>query len=89
MSNQDNPFKVGDRVVFTPEERTIGWYQHSFERWAIYPGYEGDVTRIDTDQVELDTKTESAMHWSQFRFLADVSESEREQMVADYRGRVK
>lgn len=89
MSEQKNPFNVGDLAVFTPDERTVGWYQHSFERWAIYPGYEGTVTRIDADQVELDGKSDSAMHWSQFRPAADVSQSERDQMAADYRSHVK
>ena len=84
-----NPFHVGDRVVFTPDQRTVGWYQHSFERRAIYPGYEGTVTRTDGDQVELDGKSDAAMHWSQFRAAADISQSERDGLTTEYRRHLK
>jgi hypothetical protein len=89
MRDEHNPFSVGDSAVFTPDRRTVGWYQHAFERWAVYPGYMGTVTRVESDEVELDGKSECAMHWSQFRSSAEISQSERQQLVDEYRRRLK
>ena len=33
-----NPFKVGDKVVFDPDRRTIGLTYSSFDRLRIHPG---------------------------------------------------
>jgi len=44
-----NPFKVGDRVIFTPDEHAIGWTWYSFDRVRLKPGDAGMVTRIDKD----------------------------------------
>jgi len=45
MSERENPFRIGDRVVFDPDERTIGWTYSSFDRLRIHPGDEGTVTQ--------------------------------------------
>lgn len=89
MDEEQNPFHQGDEVIFCPDRRTIGWYQHSFERWGIHPGYMGTVTKVLADQVEVDEKRESTMHWSQFRRAAEVPVDEREAMIADYKRKIK
>jgi len=89
MTDQVNPFRVGDQVVFTPDQRTVGWYQHSFERWGIYPGYVGRVTQVVNDKIELDGNPESTMYWSQFQLASEVSTAEREAMVSEYKRRIK
>jgi hypothetical protein len=88
-NDSGNPFKLGDPVVFVPDKRTVGWYQHAFDRWGIHPGYEGRVTRVESDQVEIDHKKESSMHWSQFRPSNDVSMDVRMRIEAEYRNREK
>jgi len=42
-----NPFHIGDRVTFSPDERTVGWAWSSFDRLRLKPGDTGTVTRID------------------------------------------
>ena len=49
-----NPFKIGDRVVFDPDERTIGWTYSSFDRLRIHPGDVGIVTKIVDDLIFID-----------------------------------
>lgn len=51
---QENPFKVGDKVMFAPDERTIGWTYPSFDRLRIHPGDVGIVTRIVGDIILID-----------------------------------
>jgi hypothetical protein len=89
MTETSNSFREGDEVIFAPDQRTIGWYQHSFDRWQIFPGYYGKVTKVEGDQVTIDDKSEATMHWSQFRRASEVASSDREQMVPDYKRRVK
>ena len=38
MEKKRCPFKVGDNVIFDPNEDTIGHHQHTFERLGAYPG---------------------------------------------------
>jgi len=38
-----NPFKVGDKVVFSPSEHAIGWGWSSFDRLRIHPGDVGAI----------------------------------------------
>jgi hypothetical protein len=54
MSRRENPFKLGDRVVFNPDEWTIGWTYSSFDRLRIHPGDEGIVTKIIDDLIFID-----------------------------------
>jgi hypothetical protein len=89
VSDDKTPFAEGERVVFVPDDHAIGWYQHAFERWGIFPGYVGAVTRVEGDQVELDGKGDCAMHWSQFKREKDVSTQAREAMLDEYQRRIK
>ncbi len=54
MDRQENPFRVGDRVVFDPNEHTIGWSWSSFDRLRIHPGDVGVVTKIVDDYLYID-----------------------------------
>ena len=38
MKKQQCTFKVGDKVIFDPDEHFYGWHVMSFERLEIYPG---------------------------------------------------
>jgi hypothetical protein len=50
IENQStNPFKIGDRVVFAPDGRSIGWDWPIFERVRLKPGDSGVITRIEKD----------------------------------------
>jgi hypothetical protein len=84
-----NPFYVGDKVVFAPGVRTIGWHQHSFERCGILPGQEGTVSQVSLDHIEIDHNPHSAMHWSQYKPINAVTAKERERMRNDFESRNK
>jgi len=43
------PFKIGDRVKFSPSDHCKGWHQESFDRLRIHPGYAGIITKIEKD----------------------------------------
>lgn len=61
------PFKIGDKVIFQPSSRTKGW-NVSFERYRIYPGYGGVVTKIENGvDIYLDDKR-GGFHWLDYRF---------------------
>jgi hypothetical protein len=77
-------FGVGDAVVFVPDRRTIGWHQHSFERWGIYPGYRGVVTSVEGPALVVDNKDGFAIDASQFRTTSEVSLEEAERLRANW-----
>jgi hypothetical protein len=54
MDRPPNPFKIGDKVVFSPDARTIGWTYSSFNRLRIQPGDVGIVTKIVNDALFID-----------------------------------
>jgi len=54
MHNPGNPFKIGDRVIFDPDKRTIGWTYSSFDMLRIHPGDIGTVTKIVDDMILID-----------------------------------
>ena len=54
MTPNQNPFSVGDRVAFVPDDRTIGWTWSSFDRLRLHPGDEGMVSKIEGDFVFVD-----------------------------------
>ena len=41
------PFRVGDEVVFSPNEHAIGWSYPSFARIALSRGDTGVISRIE------------------------------------------
>jgi hypothetical protein len=67
VSKLANPFKIGDRVVFAPDERTIGWCWSSFDRLRIHPGDEGVVTKILQDNCIYIDDDRGGFHWQCFK----------------------
>ena len=65
--NQACPFKVGDRVVFAPNERAIGWTWPSFENMRLKPGDIGTVTRISNGQYLYLDDERGGLHWECFQ----------------------
>jgi hypothetical protein len=49
-AEETNPFKVGDRVCFQPDERITGWSYSSFDRVRLKPGDVGTVSRVKDEQ---------------------------------------
>jgi hypothetical protein len=61
-----NPFRIGDRVSFQPDERTIGWCYSSFDRLRLNPGDVGIVTRIGDEQYLYLDDERGGFHWESF-----------------------
>lgn len=66
MDDLRNPFKIGDRVIFDPDARTVGWTWASFDRLRIHPGDVGIVTKIVDDMVLIDDDR-GGFHWECFK----------------------
>jgi ATP-dependent exoDNAse (exonuclease V) alpha subunit len=62
-----NPFKLGDRVIFTPNERSIGWEWPTFDRVRLKPGDSGVVTRIDKGAYLYLDDERGGFHWECFK----------------------
>jgi len=84
---EENPFREGVEVVFVPDRRTIGWLQHSFERWGLIPGSVHFVSAVRGDTVEVDGNPDATMHWSVFKAAASVGDEERAALRADFERR--
>jgi len=67
MTAADNPFKVGDRVVFEPDARVIGWSWPTFDGCRLQPGDHGVVTRISQDQYLYLDDGRGGFHWQCFK----------------------
>ena len=67
MERKKCPFKIGDRVVFAPDERTIGWSYASFERTRLKPGDAGEVTRIANDEYVYPDDDRGGFHGECFK----------------------
>jgi hypothetical protein len=66
MSRPENPFRIGDMVVFAPDEHAVGWAWSSFERLRIKPGDVGVVTKIVDDALFIDDGR-GGFHWECFK----------------------
>lgn len=62
-----NPFKIGDRVIFSPSEHDIGWTWSSFDRLRIHPGDIGIVTRIEKENCLYLDDDRGGFHWECFK----------------------
>jgi hypothetical protein len=62
----ENPFKVGDKVVFSPSEHDIGWTWSSFDRLRIHPGDVGTVTKIVNDIIYIEDER-GGFHWECYK----------------------
>ena len=62
-----NPFRIGDRVSFQPNERAVGWCYYSFDRLRLNPGDVGIVTRIGDEQYLYLDDERGGFHWACFK----------------------
>jgi ATP-dependent exoDNAse (exonuclease V) alpha subunit len=62
-----NPFKIGDRVEFTPNNHAYGWTCHSFDRMRLKPGNTGVITRIDKGMYLFLDDDRGGLHWECFQ----------------------
>jgi len=60
------PFKLGQRVVFTPNQHAIGWTYPSFDRLRLKPGDAGTITRIENDDYLFLDDERGGFHWECF-----------------------
>ena len=69
MTNEQlaNPFKIGDKVVFTPDQHVIGWAWSSFDRLRLKPGDEGLVTRVEHSSYLFLDDERGGFHWECFQ----------------------
>src|SRR5271155_4782783 len=67
MNNRENPFKIGDKVIFSPAEHTIGWSWSSFDRLRIHPGDIGVVTQITEGAYLYLDDGRGGFHWGCFK----------------------
>jgi hypothetical protein len=65
-----NPFHIGDRVTFSPDDRTVGWAWSSFDRLRLQPGDTGTVTRIDQEVYLYLDDDRGGFHWECFKKAA-------------------
>jgi len=73
MAREGNPFKLGDCVVFDPDERAIGWSWSSFERLRLKPGDAGVVARIAGNNYLYLDDERGGFHWECFRAARETS----------------
>ncbi len=66
-TKETSPFKIGDRVQFCPDERTVGWIWPTFERVRLKPGDVGVVTRIDQGVYLYLDDERGGFHWECFK----------------------
>jgi hypothetical protein len=62
-----NPFKIGDRVTFAPDDHTVGWSWSSFDRLRLHPGDTGIVTRISKENYLYLDDDRGGFHWECFK----------------------
>jgi hypothetical protein len=62
-----NPFKIGDRVVFAPDEHVVGWAWPTFDRVRLKPGDIGVVTRIEKGECLHLDDDRGGFHWECFQ----------------------
>ncbi len=70
MSNNSNPFHIGEQVTFSPDERTVGWAWSSFDRLRLNPGDTGTITRIDQGVYLYLDDDRGGFHWECFKKAA-------------------
>jgi len=62
-----NPFKVGDRVIFAPDDHTVGWAWSSFDWLRMQPGGAGTVARIEDEEYLFLDGDRGGFHWECFK----------------------
>ena len=67
ITQKKNESKVGDPVVFAPNEHAVGWAWSTFERVRLRPGDTGVVTRIERDEYLYLNENRGGFHWECFK----------------------
>jgi hypothetical protein len=62
-----NPFKIGDRATFAPDDHAVGWSWSSFDQLRLHPGETGTVTRIDKENYLYLDDDRGGFHWECFK----------------------
>jgi hypothetical protein len=68
-SQQECPFRVGDRVRFSPNAHASGWSWPRFDTVRLHPGDIGTVTRIEGDTYLYLDNGRGGFHWECFERL--------------------
>lgn len=66
-NREANPFKIGDRVVFEPDEHALGWAWSSFDRLRLKSGDTGVVTRVEKGIYLYLDDNRGGFHWQCFK----------------------
>jgi hypothetical protein len=66
-----NPFKIGDAVVFSPNERAVGRSWSIFDRVKLEPGDTGIITRIQADAYLYLDEDRGGFHWECFKKITE------------------
>jgi hypothetical protein len=73
-NSQECRFKIGDFVVFCPDERTVGWSYPTFDRVKLKPGDSGTVTRIERGMYLYLDGDRGGFHWQCFRAQSESTD---------------
>jgi ATP-dependent exoDNAse (exonuclease V) alpha subunit len=61
------PYKIGDRVIFIPNNHADAWSWPSYERTRLKPGDIGTVTWIVKEEYVYLDDGRGGFHWECFR----------------------
>jgi hypothetical protein len=67
--HQECPFNIGERVIFSPDDRTIGWSYATFDRLRLKPGDVGVITVIEQGKYLYLDDPRGGFHWECFKPL--------------------
>ncbi len=62
-----NPFTIGDRVTFLPDDHAVGWSWPSYDRLKLKPGDTGTITRVDNGMYLYLDDDRGGFHWECFK----------------------
>ncbi len=60
------PYNIGDKVIFTPTDRTRGWYQQVFDKIGMVPGREYVIKRIKDDTYLYFENDDGGFPWTEY-----------------------
>ena len=61
------PYNVGDRVIFSPSDRTKGWYQQGFSKMGLVPGNEYIIKKIKDDTYLYFDNDAGGLPWNEYK----------------------
>jgi ATP-dependent exoDNAse (exonuclease V) alpha subunit len=81
-----NPFQIGDKVVFAPNDHALGWSCMSLDKFRIYPGDAGTISKISDDSYLYIEDDRGGFHWECWQPWSEAAElkhMERWQSILD------